>query len=76
VVALGATAARALLGRTVTIGKARGQALQLPDGTAAFVTIHPSFIQRMQDHADKERERRSFVADLKLAAKILAQRAA
>ena len=76
VVALGATAARALLGRTVTIGKARGQALQLPDGTAAFVTIHPSFLLRIQDHADKERERRSFVADLKLAAKILAKRAA
>ena len=76
IVALGATAARSLLGRAVTITKARGRPLQLPDGTAAFVTIHPSFLLRIQDHADKERERRSFIADLKLAAKILARQAA
>ena len=42
IVALGATAARSLLGRAVTISKVRGQILHLPDGTAAFVTIHPS----------------------------------
>src|SRR5262249_11903783 len=43
VVALGATAARSLLGRSVTITKARSQTLRLADGTAAFVTIHPSY---------------------------------
>jgi uracil-DNA glycosylase len=73
VVALGATAARSLFGRTITIGKMRGRALQLPDGTAAFVTIHPSFLLRIEDHADKEREYRRFVSDLGLAAKILAR---
>src|SRR5438477_7713073 len=44
VVALGATAARSMFGRVVTITKLRGQAHQLDDGTAAFVTIHPSFL--------------------------------
>jgi uracil-DNA glycosylase len=73
IVALGATAARSLFGRPVTIAKARGQALHLADGTAAFVTIHPSWLLRIEDEADKERERRNFVADLRQAAKILAK---
>jgi uracil-DNA glycosylase family protein len=76
IVAMGATAARSLLGRSVTIGKVRGRPLRLADGMPAFVTIHPSFLLRIQDRTDKERERRNFVADLKLAAKVLAQHAA
>ncbi len=75
VVALGVTAARSLIGRTVTIMKVRGRAMQLADGTAAFVTIHPSLLLRIEDHADKEREYCAFVADLKLAANVLAQAA-
>ena len=71
VVALGATAARSLFGRTVTIGKTRGRALALADGIAAFVTIHPSYLLRIEEHADKAREYRAFVADLRLAAKML-----
>ena len=47
--------------------------MQLADGTAAFVTIHPSFLLRIEDEADKEREYRNFVADLRQAAKIVAQ---
>src|SRR5437588_12979128 len=73
IVALGATAARSLFGRPVTIAKARGQTLHLDDGTASFVTIHPSWLLRIEDEADKERERRNFVADLRQAAKILAK---
>ena len=72
IVALGATAARSLFGRPVTITKLRGRTLALPDGAAAFVTIHPSFLLRIQDAADKKREYARFVADLRLAAKILA----
>jgi DNA polymerase len=75
-VALGATAARSLLGRAVTIARTRGRRLQLPDGTAAFVTIHPSWLLRIEDRSDKERERRDFVADLKRAAELLADRPA
>jgi uracil-DNA glycosylase len=76
IVALGATAARSLFGRPITIAKLRGRMVQLPDGTAAFVTIHPSFLLRIKDDADKEREYRNFVADLRLAARLLANAAA
>src|ERR1700716_681983 len=40
-VALGATAARSVLQRAVTIARMRGRAHRLEDGTAAYVTIHP-----------------------------------
>jgi uracil-DNA glycosylase len=76
IVALGATAARSLFGRPVTIAKLRGRMVQLPDGIAAFVTIHPSFLLRIRDGADKEREYRNFVADLRPAAQLLANAAA
>ena len=76
IVALGATAARGVLGRPVTIGKVRGQPLPLEDGGTAFVTIHPSALLRIQDQPDKEREYRAFVADLRRAAAYLAKRAA
>jgi len=76
IVALGATAARSLFGRTVTIAKARGRVLHLADDTAAFVTIHPSWLLRIHDDADKEREYRNFVADLRQAASVLAKQAA
>jgi DNA polymerase len=76
IVALGATAARSLFGRPITIAKLRGQSLHLSDGTAALVTIHPSFLLRIEDAVDKSREYRNFVADLRQAAKILAKAAA
>jgi uracil-DNA glycosylase len=76
IVALGATAARSLLGRSVTITKARGQTLRLPDGTAGFVTIHPSYLLRIEDEGDKRREYENFVADLRPAARALKNEAA
>jgi uracil-DNA glycosylase len=76
IVALGATAARSLFGRPVTITKLRGQRLQLADGTTAFVTIHPSMLLRIEDVADKEQQYQSFVADLRPAARFLTSAAA
>ena len=76
IVALGASAGRSLFGRIVTIAKMRGQAFQFADGTAAFVTIHPSWLLRIEDEADKKREYRAFVDDLRQAAKVLAAQAA
>jgi uracil-DNA glycosylase len=76
IVALGATAARSVLGRVVTITKTRGRELHLADGTTAFVTIHPSWLLRIDDDEDKRREHRNFVADLRLAAKLMAREAA
>jgi uracil-DNA glycosylase len=76
IVALGATAARSLFDRVVTIAKMRGEVHRLADGTAALVTIHPSYLLRIQDEADKEREYRHFVSDLRLAMKTVSARAA
>jgi uracil-DNA glycosylase family protein len=70
-VLLGATAARAVLERPVTIGRERGMRIPLTDRLSAFVTVHPSYLLRLPDPASKEREYRAFVADLKKAARIL-----
>jgi DNA polymerase len=67
-VALGASAARSLLGRVVTIGRTRGQPIELADGGECWVTIHPSYLLRIDDPARAEAERDAFVADLKRAA--------
>jgi uracil-DNA glycosylase len=68
VVALGATAARSLSGRTLVIGKVRGQNLSLADGTRLVVTVHPSALLRIADDDQRHAAYRSFVADLKAAA--------
>ncbi|WP_425231187.1 UdgX family uracil-DNA binding protein [Sphingomonas sp.] len=71
-VALGATAARSLFGRVLAIGRERGQALTLPDGGGALVTVHPSYLLRLQDKAQAEDEFGRFVADLKMAKGLIA----
>lgn len=71
IIALGATAARSLMHKTVTISKFRGEILDLPEGPRGLMTIHPSWLLRMNDEAQKEAEYRRFVADLKLARKAL-----
>jgi len=67
IVALGATAARSLTGKTVTISKLRQKPLALADGTALFVTVHPSALLRIQDKSDKRAAYKALVADLKRA---------
>ena len=62
-VALGATAARALFGKAVTIGKMRGEPHRIEDGGEAWVTVHPSFLLRVRD--DREAEYARFVEDLR-----------
>ena len=64
-VALGATAARSLFGKPVTISKFRGQAHPLADGSKAWVTIHPSYLLRIEDPVAAEQEYRQFVEDLR-----------
>jgi DNA polymerase len=68
VVALGVTAARALTGRTVTIGKMRGTPLDMADGTRLVVTVHPAALLRIEDEDERHADYKSFVADLKAAA--------
>ncbi|WP_337847547.1 UdgX family uracil-DNA binding protein [Sphingomonas sp.] len=68
VVALGATAARALLGRTVTIARERGRPVSLESGAEAWITVHPSYLLRLPDPAAAAEQRAAFVADLRAAA--------
>ena len=66
IVAMGATAIRSVNGRPLTIAKARGRILPLPDGGQMIATIHPSYLLRIPDEADKRAQYRLFVRDLKL----------
>tara|TARA_R100000149_G_C5773694_1_gene72912 strand:+ start:75 stop:557 length:483 start_codon:yes stop_codon:yes gene_type:complete len=67
IVAMGATAARAVLGKAAPISKVRGQALQLEDQAQAVVTWHPSYLLRVPDAEAKARAEGQFIEDLKLA---------
>ncbi|MGI3778134.1 MAG: UdgX family uracil-DNA binding protein [Janthinobacterium lividum] len=71
-VALGATAARAVLGRAVTIGRERSRPIALDGNAQAFVTVHPSYLLRLPDEEAKAREYAAFVEDLRHAASLLA----
>ena len=63
-VALGATAARSLLQKTVTISRMRGAPVKLEDGGECWVTIHPSFLLRIPEEDRRQEERALFVRDL------------
>ena len=71
-VALGATAALALLGKAVAVTRQRGQVMETSNGLRVFVTIHPSFILRIRDPADKAAERDRFLNDLRAVKTLLA----
>jgi DNA polymerase len=64
-VALGATAARSLTGKTVTISRVRNAPLTLADGSECWITVHPSFLLRLPDAESRRTERARFVEDLK-----------
>ena len=64
-VALGATAARSLFGKVVTITSLRGRAQRLADGSECWVTVHPSSLLRAPDEQARREGRKRFVADLK-----------
>ncbi|WAP71139.1 UdgX family uracil-DNA binding protein [Jiella pelagia] len=66
IVALGATAAQAVLGKTVTIKATRSQLIDLDETTQLLVTVHPSCILRLPDQAAKDRETKAFQADMAL----------
>jgi uracil-DNA glycosylase len=71
-VALGATAALSLLGKATPVMKMRGQVIEREDGLRVFITIHPSFILRIREPADKEAERERFLQDMKQVKRLMA----
>jgi uracil-DNA glycosylase family protein len=75
VVALGATALHSLYGKAIAVSKLRGRLLSLSDGSRMLATIHPSYVLRIEDEADKQAQYRQFVADLKVCKRALAKSA-
>jgi DNA polymerase len=63
VVALGGTAAAALVGKAVSVTKARGKASF--ENRPGYITVHPSYLLRIPDEADKKEAYKEFVADLR-----------
>ena len=64
-VALGATAARALVGKPVPVTKFRGTLLESAEGLPVFITVHPSYLLRIPDELDRRRERERFAEDMR-----------
>jgi len=73
IVALGATAAKALLGPRFRITQQRGQ-IQAREGLPDVIaTYHPSFLLRVKDRPEGDDIHRQFVDDLRTAARYLVQ---
>jgi DNA polymerase len=71
VLCLGATAAQALLGRNFRVSVQRGARVASPLARHVLATVHPSSLLRAPDAETRRRERARFVADLRVAAKLL-----
>lgn len=72
ILALGASAARSLLGKTVSVQKVRGEPHLLDDGSELWITTHPSYLLRLQDHGRAEEEAK-FANDLRRVADRLSE---
>ena len=75
VLALGASAARSVLGKTVSVSKVRGAPIPLEDGSELWVTVHPSYLLRLDGEARAE-QGRLFARDLTAVQERLAALAA
>jgi uracil-DNA glycosylase family protein len=71
VVALGATAGRAVLGRPVKIGAERGRILDELPHRATVITTHPSALLRLRGKGGWDEAFAAFVSDLEVAADAL-----
>jgi uracil-DNA glycosylase family protein len=70
-VALGATAAQALLGRQFRVTKQRGVPVESDLAPHVIATAHPSSILRQETDEDRAAAMEALVADLKVVAKLL-----
>ena len=71
IVALGATAAQALLGPQFRVTKERGKFIESTLAPYVVATVHPSSILRAPDDETRRLEHRRFVDDLKKLAKVI-----
>src|SRR5437868_6886953 len=73
---LGATAARALLGKDFRVSVMRGKFVESAHAPFVFATFHPSVLLRLRDDEEREQAFRQLVKDLSLIKKALAQTSA
>lgn len=73
VVALGATAAQALMGRSFRVTRQRGQVIEAEWGRAFLATVHPSSILRGPS-AERDEAFAGLVRDLQVLAKFLGRK--
>jgi DNA polymerase len=66
--ALGATAAKALFGPSVRVTRDRGRLIDSPLAPVAALTLHPSAILRLRDRDEREDALAGLVDDLRLVA--------
>ena len=71
IVALGATAAQALLGPQFRVTKQRGEFIESTLAPYVMATVHPSSILRAPDDETRQLEYRRFVDDLKKLARVI-----
>ena len=53
-----------MIGRSVSSNQARQQPVQLADGVHMHVSVHPSYLLRLNDDAIRAQEERRFQQDL------------
>lgn len=71
IVALGATAAKAVIGKDFKVSVMRGQFVESPLAPYVFATFHPSALLRLQEEEEKEAAFAQLVKDFKLINKAL-----
>jgi DNA polymerase len=71
IVALGATAARAVIGKDFKVSLERGRFVDSPLAPHVFATFHPSALLRLRDEAEQEAAFAQLVEDLGLIKKAL-----
>jgi DNA polymerase len=71
IVALGATAAGALLGPAFRVTQRRGEVVARPPGPPVVATVHPSSILRAPDDDARRVEMAAFIDDLETVARLI-----
>jgi uracil-DNA glycosylase family protein len=71
IVALGATAAKAVIGRDFKVSTQRGEFVESPFAPYVFATFHPSALLRLQEEEERQAAFAQLVKDFKLINKAL-----
>ena len=73
IVALGSTAAKAIISRDFKVSVQRGQFVDSPLAPYVFATFHPSALLRLREEEEREAAFKQLVKDLRLIQKALAR---